>query len=297
MLHGGDQWLICLIYWQLNKHRPPERSDGCKSSQHLSTLDISCCLNLFRRSAGRTALCRRPSLLHRIAAAAALLGAQFGASAQQATSPDAAATTEPGKLPTVTVTAERRRENARDVPNSISVVSGELLDAVNTSGQDLRDTELFQRSLKLGLISNGMRDPGQSAIRENAETKEAVFQLGGMWCTSCGWLIEHALAGLRGIAVSGDEGWEKGLGEFDDRRINNFDEAFLLSLSEAVPPEDSSPESAPRRDSTRPRTPSPARTRSCGLVSPSPAGAVSLHRGRACPVSARTGPSRRRRPG
>ncbi|HET7526689.1 MAG TPA: TonB-dependent receptor plug domain-containing protein, partial [Burkholderiaceae bacterium] len=89
-------------------------------------------------STRRTALCRRPSLLHRIAAAAALLGAQFGASAQQATTPDAAATTEPGKLPTVTVTAERRRENARDVPNSISVVSGELLDAVNTSGQDLR---------------------------------------------------------------------------------------------------------------------------------------------------------------
>ena len=57
-------------------------------------------------STRRTALCRRPSLLHRIAAAAALLGAQFGASAQQATTPDAAATTEPGKLPTVTVTAD-----------------------------------------------------------------------------------------------------------------------------------------------------------------------------------------------
>ena len=83
-------------------------------------------------STRRTALCRRPSLLHRIAAAAALLGVQFGASAQQATTPDAAATTEPGKLPTVTVTAERRRENARDVPNPISVVGG--IDFNNLTG-------------------------------------------------------------------------------------------------------------------------------------------------------------------
>jgi len=87
---------------------------------------------------GRTQVIRRPVSAHLVAAAAALLGAQPGASAQQTATPTDATAAEPGKLPTVTVTAERRRENAREVPNSISVVNGELLDAINTSGQDLR---------------------------------------------------------------------------------------------------------------------------------------------------------------
>ncbi len=43
-----------------------------------------------------------------------------------------------GQLQTVTVTAERRVENVRDVPSSVSVLNSELLDALNTSGQDLR---------------------------------------------------------------------------------------------------------------------------------------------------------------
>jgi len=88
--------------------------------------------------ARRTSLCRCPVSLHRVAAATALLGVQLGASAQQTATPDASATPEPGKLPTVTVTAERRRENIRDVPNSVSTISGELLDVINTGGQDLR---------------------------------------------------------------------------------------------------------------------------------------------------------------
>ncbi len=45
---------------------------------------------------------------------------------------------EPGKLQTVTVTAERRAENIRDVPNSVSALSGELLDVLNAGGQDIR---------------------------------------------------------------------------------------------------------------------------------------------------------------
>jgi iron complex outermembrane receptor protein len=44
----------------------------------------------------------------------------------------------PGQLQTVTVTAERRVENVRDVPSSISVLNADLLDALNTGGQDLR---------------------------------------------------------------------------------------------------------------------------------------------------------------
>ena len=45
---------------------------------------------------------------------------------------------EAGKLQTVTVTAERRVENLQTVPSSISVLSSELLDSLNTSGQDVR---------------------------------------------------------------------------------------------------------------------------------------------------------------
>ena len=55
----------------------------------------------------------------------------------------AAADTKPtakveGKLETVTVTAERRAENIKDVPISISTLSGESLDIINSSGQDVR---------------------------------------------------------------------------------------------------------------------------------------------------------------
>ncbi len=41
-------------------------------------------------------------------------------------------------LQTITITAERREENIKDVPNSVSTLSGEFLDVLNTSGQDLR---------------------------------------------------------------------------------------------------------------------------------------------------------------
>ncbi len=44
----------------------------------------------------------------------------------------------PGQLDEVIVTAERRAENIRDVPNSVSTVSGEDLDVLATGGQDVR---------------------------------------------------------------------------------------------------------------------------------------------------------------
>jgi iron complex outermembrane recepter protein len=43
-----------------------------------------------------------------------------------------------GQLEEVLVTAERRSENIRDVPNSVSTVSGEDLDILATGGQDVR---------------------------------------------------------------------------------------------------------------------------------------------------------------
>jgi len=51
------------------------------------------------------------------------------ASAQEAT---------PGQLDEVIVSAERRDENVRDVPNSVSAVSAATLDVLSTGGQDVR---------------------------------------------------------------------------------------------------------------------------------------------------------------
>src|SRR5258706_8052244 len=42
------------------------------------------------------------------------------------------------QLETITVTAERRSENIKDVPNSVSAIRGEYLDVLNSSGQDVR---------------------------------------------------------------------------------------------------------------------------------------------------------------
>jgi iron complex outermembrane recepter protein len=73
---------------------------------------------------------RLPSHHHVIAAAA--LAALGGAASAQSPAADA------GQLQTITVTAERRTENVQQVPNSVSVLSSELLDVLNTSGQDVR---------------------------------------------------------------------------------------------------------------------------------------------------------------
>jgi iron complex outermembrane recepter protein len=68
---------------------------------------------------------------HHLLAAAALAALHGGVAAQ-------AADSEAGKVQTITVTAERRVENVQQVPNSVSVVNSELLEVLNTSGQDVR---------------------------------------------------------------------------------------------------------------------------------------------------------------
>src|ERR1043165_3148182 len=74
-----------------------------------------------------------------------------------------------------------------------------LESGVLASGQDFRQTELYRQSLRLGIISNPL--PSAPAIDlSSAETRETVFQLSGLWCGSCGWLIEHALLQTAGIA-------------------------------------------------------------------------------------------------
>jgi heavy metal translocating P-type ATPase len=72
-----------------------------------------------------------------------------------------------------------------------------LESGVLATGQNFRETALFQESLRLGLVSKPAA--ARPALPANAETREAVFQLGGLWCASCGWLIEHALAQIYGV--------------------------------------------------------------------------------------------------
>ena len=72
----------------------------------------------------------RASILGLIVAAGLPIGSVFAQDAKPAQ--------EVGKLDPITVTAERRSENIKDVPNSISTLSGEKLDVINSSGQDVR---------------------------------------------------------------------------------------------------------------------------------------------------------------
>ena len=74
-----------------------------------------------------------------------------------------------------------------------------------SAGQDIRQTELFQRSLQLGLISNRSpddikEDAKSDSIAPPVAAEELLLHVTGMWCTSCAWLIEHALAAVPGVA-------------------------------------------------------------------------------------------------
>ncbi len=66
------------------------------------------------------------------------------------------------------------------------------------AGLDLRETDLFQESLRLGLLSRSDEEV-DFVVPEGAETREALYQLNGMWCAACGWVVEHALRRERGI--------------------------------------------------------------------------------------------------
>jgi heavy metal translocating P-type ATPase len=65
------------------------------------------------------------------------------------------------------------------------------------AGADPRDTDLFRQSLAAGLVSQ----PDEAAAAEtgNGETCELALQVDGMWCASCGWLIEHMLRRDSGV--------------------------------------------------------------------------------------------------
>ncbi len=101
-----------------------------------------------------------------------------------------------------------RNHNAGDIAfccmGCANVYAILLESGVIASGQNIRETEVFRRSLELGLISNPNATPAPTVdIDPNAPTAEMLLQVNGMWCSACAWLIEHALRGLPGV-VSAD---------------------------------------------------------------------------------------------
>jgi len=75
---------------------------------------------------------------------------------------------------------------------------------VLASGQNVRATEIFKRSLALGLIAQGGSGKGETPAAtpvpsSDTATRELVVQVTGMWCASCAWLIEHVVGKERGV--------------------------------------------------------------------------------------------------
>ncbi len=70
-----------------------------------------------------------------------------------------------------------------------------------TAGADIRQTELFRRSLELGLISRRSDESTRNVPQEPTDStvQELLLHVTGMWCSSCAWLIEHALASIPGM--------------------------------------------------------------------------------------------------
>jgi len=85
------------------------------------------------------------------------------------------------------------------------------------AGEDPTGTALYQQCLQMGLIARpdapsddhafpssppDLGAGGPQAADTLETTREAAFQVGGMWCASCAWLIEHALDQMKGVEKS-----------------------------------------------------------------------------------------------
>jgi heavy metal translocating P-type ATPase len=69
------------------------------------------------------------------------------------------------------------------------------------AGVDPRSTDLFKRSLELGLISNAPESK-TFTIPDGAEQRELLLGVSGMWCAACAWLIERTLRKLPGVTAA-----------------------------------------------------------------------------------------------
>ena len=80
-----------------------------------------------------------------------------------------------------------------------------ILSESGGTAQGFRESELFKRSLELGLISRPDGDatsPPKANVspqEDTASSEELLLHVRGMWCTSCAWLIEYAVRKLPGV--------------------------------------------------------------------------------------------------
>jgi heavy metal translocating P-type ATPase len=69
---------------------------------------------------------------------------------------------------------------------------------------DYRSSELYQTSLRLGIISRN-EDESASSEPTSEDLKncsELILHVDGMWCSSCSWLIEKVVSGEPGVVHS-----------------------------------------------------------------------------------------------
>jgi heavy metal translocating P-type ATPase len=65
---------------------------------------------------------------------------------------------------------------------------------------DFRASDLYQTSLRLGIIGRPDDDSGPSpGPASPVESSEIVYHVDGMWCSSCSWLIEKVIASHTGV--------------------------------------------------------------------------------------------------
>lgn len=72
---------------------------------------------------------------------------------------------------------------------------------VIASGEDIRENEVFKRSLAMGIIANGQTEltPERFVPPPDAPVEETLLHVSGMWCSACSWLIEHSLLKENGV--------------------------------------------------------------------------------------------------
>jgi heavy metal translocating P-type ATPase len=75
-----------------------------------------------------------------------------------------------------------------------------LLDESGLLGGDYKKSDLYQTSLRLGIIGRP-DDAGSADVPEETlrDAQELVLRVDGMWCSSCSWLIEKVVRAEPGI--------------------------------------------------------------------------------------------------
>ena len=138
--HDFGQWLEAAARGE-DPRSELARQVGAKGYHRLSERHPACCA-LIRgtfiarmwQQDGGTFMTR----VSRCTPLALALAALAPAAWAQSVTPPALAASGPSVLPTVNVTAERTTANVKDVPSSVSTISGEKLDVLNSSGEDVR---------------------------------------------------------------------------------------------------------------------------------------------------------------